>query len=122
MTGLIQLLTGKTMKMIIAVVQGKDVIALMDNLVEKKLGVTKINTSGGFLRESNATLLMGVDDHRVEEVLRLIRTNCHVRNRYINPMPPMNEPGGEFYVSSPVEVPVGGATVFVLEVDKYVRL
>jgi uncharacterized protein YaaQ len=110
------------MKMIIAVVQGKDANMLMDALVEKRLGITKINTSGGFLRESNITLLIGVEDNRVEEVVQIIRTNCHVRNRYINPMPPMSEPGGEFYMPTPVEVPVGGATIFVLQVDKYIRL
>lgn len=110
------------MKMIITIVQGKDANTLMDSLVAKRFGVTKINTSGGFLRESNVTLLVGVDDQRVEEVLRVIRATCHVRNRYINPMPPMTEPGGEFYVPTPVEVPVGGATIFVLEVDKYIRL
>lgn len=110
------------MKMIIAVVQGKDANALLDKLAEKRIGVTRINTSGGFLRESNITLLIGVDDQRVEEVLRLIRAECHVRNRYINPIPPMNEPGGEIYIPTPVEVPVGGATVFVLKVDKYLQL
>jgi uncharacterized protein YaaQ len=110
------------MKMIIAIVQGKDANPLMDKLVAKKLGVTRINTSGGFLRESNATLLIGVENDRVEEVMNTIRTTAQVRSRFINPMPPLSEPGGEIYVPNPIEVQVGGATIFVVEVDKYLRL
>jgi uncharacterized protein YaaQ len=110
------------MKMVIAVVQGKDAGVVSNKLVAKRFGVTRINTSGGFLRESNATLLIGVEDEQVEEVLQIIRTNCKTRSRYINPMPSMNEPGGELFMPQPVEVQVGGATVFVLAVDKYLRL
>ncbi len=110
------------MKMVIAVVQGKDAGILSNKLVAKTFGVTRINTSGGFLRETNATLLIGVEDEKVEDVLSLIRENCKTRSRYINPMPSMSEPGGELYMPQPVEVQVGGATVFVLDIDKYLRL
>lgn len=110
------------MKMVIAIVQGKDAGILTNKLVAKHYGVTRINTSGGFLRETNATLLVGVDDDKVEDVLGIIRINCKTRSRYINPMPSMSEPGGELYMPQPVEVQVGGATVFVLAVDKYLRL
>lgn len=110
------------MKMVIAVVQGKDANALSNKLVEKSYRVTRINTSGGFLRETNATLLIGVEDEQVEQVLQIIRANCKTRTRYINPMPSMSEPGGELYMPQPVEVQVGGATVFVVAVDKYLRL
>lgn len=110
------------MKMVIAIVQGKDAGTLMDKLVAKRYGVTRINTSGGFLRESNATLLIGVEDTQVEDVMRIIRNIAQVRTRYINPLPPLSEPGGEIYVPNPIEVQIGGATVFVLEVEKYLRL
>jgi uncharacterized protein YaaQ len=110
------------MKMIITVVQGKDAGTLTDKLVAKRYGITRINTSGGFLRESNATFLIGVDDDRVEDVVEIIRGVCKTRTRYLNPLPPMSEPGGEIYMPNPVEVQVGGATIFILTVDKYLRL
>jgi len=110
------------MKMVIAIIQGKDAGQLMDKLVARRYGVTRINTSGGFLRESNATLFMGVQDNQVEDVLALVRANCQTRTRYISPLPPMSEPGGEIYVPNPVEVQVGGATVFVVHVDNYLRI
>ncbi len=108
--------------MVIAVVQGKDSGNLTNKLVAKSYGVTRINTSGGFLRESNATLLIGLEDGKVEDVMSIIRETCKTRSRYINPMPSMTEPGGELYMPQPVEVQIGGATVFVLDVDKYLRL
>jgi uncharacterized protein YaaQ len=110
------------MKMIITVVQGKDAGALTDKLVAKRYGITRINTSGGFLRESNATFLIGVDDDRVDDVVETIRSVCKTRTRFLNPLPPMSEPGGEIYMPNPVEVQVGGATIFILTVDKYLRL
>ncbi len=108
--------------MVIAIVQGKDAGPLMDKLVARRYGVTRINTSGGFLRESNATLLIGVDDNQVEDVVELIRANCQTRTRFISPLPPISEPGGEIYVPNPVEVQVGGATVFVVAIDKLLRM
>jgi len=108
--------------MVIAIIQGKDAGVLTSKLVAKAYGVTRINTSGGFLRETNATLLIGTADEKVEDVLNTIRENCKTRSRYINPLPSMGEPGGELYIPQPVEVQVGGATIFVVAVDKYLRL
>ncbi len=110
------------MKMVVTIVQGKDAGTLTDKLVARRYGVTRINTSGGFLRESNATFLIGVEDQQVEDVINIIRATCKTRSHYLNPMPPMSEPGGEIYVPNPVEVQVGGATIFVVAVDKYLRL
>ena len=108
--------------MVIAIVQGKDSNILTDQLVAKRYGVTRINTSGGFLRESNVTLLVGVEDHQVEDVIDVIKTNCKTRNHFLNPMSPMSEPGSEVFMPSPIEVQIGGAVIFVTKVDKYLRL
>ena len=72
------------------------------------------------MREGNATLLIGVADEDVEQVLRIIRENCHTRTQYINPLPPVMEPG-EMYIPTPVDIQVGGATVFVLDVAQFER-
>jgi uncharacterized protein YaaQ len=109
------------MKLVMAVVQGQDVVGLVSDLAKRGFRVTQINSAGGFLRESNVTLLMGVEEERVRELFRIIRDNCHTRSQYVNPLLPIMEPG-EFYMPSPVEVQVGGAAVFVLRMARYERL
>jgi len=69
----------------------------------------------------NVTLFSGIEDDRIEEVLGLLRENCRTRSEYMNPMPPLVEPG-DFFVPYPVEVQVGGATVFIVNVDRFEKL
>ena len=109
------------MKLVVAIVQREDAGTLIDALTEKGHKATRINTAGGFLKEGNATVLVGAEDDSVDDVFKLIESNCHTRTQYVNPLPPVMEPG-EFYMPYPVEVQVGGATVFVLSVDRYERL
>jgi uncharacterized protein YaaQ len=106
------------MKSIVAIVQSDDAGALTDALREKNFQSTLISSTGGFLREGNATLFIGVEDGQVTEVLGIIKENCTTRTQFVNPMPPVMEPG-ELYMPQPVEVQVGGATVFVLTVERF---
>ena len=109
------------MKLVIAVVQGEDATQTVQALSGAGISVTKMASSGGFLQQGNATLLIGVDDDKVDAAIELIRENCRERNRYLTPMPPMVEPG-EFFMPYPVEVQVGGATVFVVPVERFEKL
>ena len=109
------------MKLVIAVVQGKDAENLMAALRMAGYRATQINSAGGFLREQNVTVLIGVDDAQVSDVLRIIKANCYTRTQYVNPLLPIVE-SGEFYVPNPIEVEVGGANVFVVPVERYERL
>lgn len=109
------------MKLVIVVVQGRDAEALLEVLTQRGFRATQINSAGGFLRESNVTLLIGVREESVDEVRELVQENCHSRTRFVNPLMPIVEPG-EFYVPNPVEVVVGGATMFVVPVERYERL
>lgn len=67
------------------------------------------------------TLLIGVEDDRVPDALKIIHENCRERSRNLTPVPPMAEPG-EFFMAYPVEVQVGGATVFVVPVDSFEKI
>jgi uncharacterized protein YaaQ len=109
------------MKLVVAVVQAKDADGVLRLLIERGFQATQINSAGGFLRERNVTLLIGVQEPHVAEAVRLIRQSCQARTRYVNPLMPILEPA-EFFVSTPVEVQVGGATVFVLAVERYERV
>lgn len=106
------------MKLIVAVVNSDDSRDLVDRLVQEGFRATVISTTGGFLREGNATVLVGTEDEHVPQVLKVIRESCHTRTQYVNPLPPVMEPG-ELYMPSPVEVQVGGATIFVLNVERF---
>jgi uncharacterized protein YaaQ len=108
-------------KLIVAIVQGEDAGQLVQTLSAAGVSTTRFSSSGGFLQQGNATLLIGVDDERVEGVVRIIRENCRERNRYLTPMPPMVE-AGEMFMPYPVEVQVGGATVFVVPVERFEKL
>ncbi|HEV2028451.1 MAG TPA: cyclic-di-AMP receptor [Candidatus Dormibacteraeota bacterium] len=109
------------MKLVIAVVQGEDAQQATEKLTEAGIGSTRIATSGGFLQQGNVTLLIGVDDDRVPAALMIIQENCKERTRYMTPVPPLAEPG-EFVMAYPVEVQVGGATVFVVPVDSFEKI
>lgn len=108
---------GSAMKMVVAVIQDKDSPRLIEALVQRGLGATKLASTGGFLKEGNTTLLIGVDDGRLEEVLSIIRRTCQAREQLVTPLAPV---GGavDAYVPYPVEVQVGGATIFVLSVER----
>jgi uncharacterized protein YaaQ len=106
---------------VIAIVQGEDAGQTVQALSQAGISVTRLASVGGFLQQGNATLLSAVDEERVEQVTEIIRDNCRERLRYLTPMPPMIEPG-ELVMPYPVEVQVGGATIFVVNIDSFEKL
>jgi len=109
------------MKLVVAIVHNEDAGALVDALLDKEFRATRLHSSGGFLKQSNATIILGVDEAEVDEVVGIVRGNCTSRTQVVNPMPPIMEPG-EFFMPYPLEVEVGGATVFVVSVDRFEKL
>ena len=109
------------MKLVVAVVHADDAGPCTNALTDAGFDCTRLATSGGFLQKGNATLLVGVDDTQVETVIDVLRHAARSRNEYLNPVPPMTEPA-ELFVPFPVEVQIGGATVFVLDVARFEKL
>ncbi|MDD2434360.1 MAG: cyclic-di-AMP receptor [Bacilli bacterium] len=108
------------MKLIIAIIANADANALIDALVKEKLSVTKLATSGGFLKRKNATLLIGVSGDEVEHVVSIIKKNCKSRKEIV---PMMSRAGdGSLYDAQNITVPVGGATIFVVDVEQFERV
>jgi uncharacterized protein YaaQ len=106
------------MKLIMSIVHSDDAGRLVTALTDAGYRATTISTTGGFLRQGNATIFVGTEDEKVDHVLQLIQENCRTRRQFINPLPPVMEPG-EMYMPTPVDVQLGGATVFVLEVSRF---
>jgi uncharacterized protein YaaQ len=94
------------MKLIIAVVQNEDADNVIDALLENDFRATRLASTGGFLRRGNTTVMIGVQDHQIEQVLDLIRNEARARAQ--------KEQSGE--------VQTAAATVFVLDLEDYQRL
>ncbi|GAB1798949.1 cyclic-di-AMP receptor [Priestia megaterium] len=106
------------MKLVMAVIQDSDSSKLLNALVERGFRSTKLSSTGGFLKSGNTTIMIGTDDHKVDEVLDIIKGQCENRRQMISPVAPMGG-NADSYIPYPVEVEVGGATVFVLPIDQF---
>lgn len=101
-----------------AVVQDKDSNRLSSALVKANFKATKLASTGGFLRSGNTTFIIGTETPRVNQLLNVIKENCESREQMVAPISPMGG-NADSYVPHPVEVEVGGATVFVLSVEEF---
>ena len=109
------------MKLIIAIVQDEDASRLISDLMTANFGVTKLATTGGFLRAGNTTLLVGVEDDRFTAAMDVIEKVCKSRKQIAaSPVSMVGVPGA--YTPCPIEVVVGGATIFVMTVDQFIKI
>ena len=106
------------MKIILAIVQDKDSNRLANEFIDANIRATKLSSTGGFLKAGNSTFIVGIDDDRVEEALELIKKTCQSRKQYVS-TPVTLDITMDGQIPYPVEVEVGGATVFVLPVEGF---
>jgi uncharacterized protein YaaQ len=111
-------------QLMLAIVQSEDADLLTKRLNSAGFELTRLNTVGGFLASGNMTLLVAMEDHQVEAVLDVIRLTCRTRRRFINPLPAGAEPAHLALAAPayPLEVQVGGATVFCFPLKRFVHL
>ncbi|MFW6075677.1 MAG: cyclic-di-AMP receptor [Chloroflexota bacterium] len=108
------------MKLVILIVQDYDAPELVREIVKSGLRVTQVASTGGFLRSGNTTLLAGVEDHQVTRLLRQVDRSSSTRTEVIRPSGIADF--DEWYPPEKIEVEVGGATVFILDVDRFIRI
>src|SRR5438132_11369084 len=108
------------MKLVITVVHDRDKNKITEALLSNGFKFTKIGSTGGFLREGNVTLLIGVEEDEIDRVMQVIGESCKTREQFVNVLPPDAAPVGTF-MPSPVKVLVGGAIVFVVDVERFER-
>lgn len=108
------------MKLVIAIINNDDAHNVMVNLTKEGYSATKLATSGGFLRAGNVTLLIGVEAKKVDDVINIIGEYSSQRTK----ITPVNTTyiGESMLSSMPVEVTVGGATIFVLDVEQFYKI
>jgi len=109
------------MKLLLVVIQDRDWPKVSDRLLEEGFQFTRIASTGGFLREGNITLLIGVEDEQVDTVLEVLQEECRTREQLVDTAPPVGEPYGTG-LGMPMKVEVGGAIVFVLHVERFLRM
>ena len=107
------------MKLIFAIVSNDDSSRVSKELTKNKYSVTKLATTGGFLMAGNTTFLIGTDDDRVDDVIRIIGMHTKKRTQMV---PSSASYGVGMYTSFPVEVQVGGATIFVTNIERFEKL
>ena len=106
------------MKLIMAIVQDKYSNRLANEFIDANIRATKLSSTGGFLKAGNSTFIIGIEDDRVQDALELIKKTCQSRKQYVS-TPMSLDISLDGQVPYPVEVEVGGATVFVLPVDGF---
>ena len=108
------------MKLVIAIINGDDVGAVVQSLTRGGFSATRLSTTGGFLMAKNVTILVGVDEEKVQTVIEIIRDHSHSRKQIV---PNTSEIGCGFAgMGMPLEVNVGGATIFVVDVEQFLRV
>lgn len=110
------------MKLIIAIVQDEDSSRLLSKLMQAGFSVTKLATTGGFLKAGNTTLLLGVEDTKTEEAIHLIESVCKSRKQMTSAPSALTGITHGEYTTYPVEVTVGGATLFILSIEQFLKV
>jgi uncharacterized protein YaaQ len=102
-------------RLMAAVIQDRDLESALSALNKIGVVVTRLESSGGFIRRQNTTLLIGLVEKQVELVVKALARSCRQRVEYLT-APVAGFPDG---VGSPIEITVGGATIFTFEVERF---
>lgn len=106
------------MKLVMAIVSNEDASKVIKKLIKENFFVTKLATTGGFLMSGNTTMIVGVQDEMMDQCIKVISETSRRRTKLVP-----NAISSEFgiFSSTPVEVQVGGATIFVLDVEQFIK-
>ena len=108
------------LKLVLIIAADSDADRLIKQLIARGYPATKVSSTGGFLRRGSATVLSGVEGQEIEDILAIVRSACHARTEYL-PVQTLPFFGEGAVVAEPVEVRLGGAIVFVMNVERFER-
>jgi len=109
------------MKLILAIVHNDDSMLVSSSLTKAGFHVTKMASTGGFLMSGNTTFIMGVEDAEVDNAIDIISKYSKKRMQAVASDIAMAT-GNISLPNIPVEVQVGGGTVFVLNIERFERV
>ncbi len=109
------------MKLIFSIVNDDDAPRVLSVLNRAGFSATKLASTGGYLKSGNTTFISGVEDEKVDQAIALIGQNAKKRTQIIHDTTSMGLEG--FHTMAlPLEIKVGGATVFVLNIERFEKL
>ena len=109
------------MKMLIIIVEDDDAFAVIDELNEKGYYVTKLASTGGFLRSGKTTLLCGDNEERIPDLVEIVKKKCKARKQVASSHY-MNTAAADTHIPYPIEISVGGATIFSLNIEEFITV
>lgn len=109
------------MKLLVAITDKSDAEEALDALLAEDVGVTRIDSTDGFLHEGKAILLIGVEEDRTASALDILREHCRSRMTQMQ-LPASLLHGETRVVGEPIQVKVGGALAFFLNIDHFEHL
>lgn len=107
------------MKLIYAIVRNDNEDDVIDSLMKNHFFVTRLATTGGFLKKGNTTLMICTEDEKVDTCIELIKKQCGKRQRITVNMPYVSGTSMVNYSTMPMSVPIGGATIIVVNVERF---
>lgn len=112
------------MKLILCVVSNDDSTAVQAALTSEGFFTTKLSSTGGFLKAGNTTFLIGADDRDVDRIIEVAGKYSKKRKTMMpNTIPSALYSGATVNTgTAPIEITVGGATVFVLNIERFEKM
>lgn len=110
------------MKLIYAIIRYDNEDEVISALTKEHFSITKLSSTGGFLRKGNTTLMIGTEDQHVEEAISIIKKECGKRQKITVNMPYISGSTMMNCATMPMSVEVGGATIFVIDVERYEKI
>lgn len=107
------------MKLIYAIVSDDDSSVVSRQLTKNGFFATKLATTGGFLMSGNTTFMICTDDEKVPQAIEIIKQNSRKRKQMV---PSADTYSLGSYSLFPVEVTIGGATIFVTNVEHFEKV
>lgn len=108
------------MKLIYAIVRSEDDSRVIEELNKQGFSVTKLATTGGFLRSGNTTLIVGTQEDKVDSVMNIIRSECESRKQIVSAFSPGIGMNSSMQTATTIDT--GGATVFVMDVERFEKI
>lgn len=110
------------MKLVYAIVRNDNEDDVVNELTKNHFSITRLSTTGGFLKKGNTTLLIGTEDEQVDKVIDIIKKECGKRQKITVNVPYMSGTSMVNYGTMPMNVEIGGATIFVTDVDRFEKI
>ena len=109
------------MKLLIAIIQEQDMDKLSKALAKANIFATLLQSQGTFLKQKNITVLMALEENNIDNVLKIFKKCCVAKQQLLS-APPVSSMPGEFIMPQPTEITVGGATIMVLDLNRFEKI